>query len=375
MRGGGASRSQDQSPARSAPACPYHLRVSTPPAVTRSTVVAASDPGRVALALVLHRLAVRHWVDLLMPATLVLALEWLLGLPLAVGLLLAAATVGVLVTVRIWQARRRFAASYPVGSRLTVTAGPGGLVLTRGEDPPAFDLRWHLVDSATLVRGHLVLGMKGSNALIALPASLSDESLVAAVQAAVAGAPIDAMPPGTHVTSTTSGAAPPANSSIDPVTTDPARITTTIIDEVTIDRMSRDFTVQSVTGLRTVALLGLLVALSVLVQFSSDATTRWVLPVVTVVVIGAVVVGGYLGTRRVLRRAPQGRITLAFGDESFTATSDTGTSRTDYRDVLGVTVRGETVMIRGAGGAVALYPLTLFPPPLLAEVRGGGARP
>ena len=100
--------------------------MSTPPeaVVTRSTVVAGSDPGRVALAMVLHRLAARHWVDVLVPAALVFALEWLLGLPLVVGLLLAVATAAVLVTVRIWQARRRFARTFPVGERLTVTAGP-----------------------------------------------------------------------------------------------------------------------------------------------------------------------------------------------------------------------------------------------------------
>ncbi|TQM57361.1 hypothetical protein [Humibacillus xanthopallidus] len=349
--------------------------MSTPPAaVTRSTVVAASDPGRIALALVLHRLALRHWVDLLVPATLVLALEWLLGLPLVVGLLLAVATVAVLVTVRIWQARRRFARSFPVDSRLTVTASPSGLVLTRGDDPPAFDVRWHLFDTATVVRDHLVLGMRGSQALVVLPASLSDEGLVSTVKAAVAGAPLVATAPDGGEVSTASEASPQADSPIDAGPVDPARVTTTTIDEATIDRMSRDFTVQSVTGLRTLALLGLLVALSVLVQFSSDATTRWVLPVVTVVFIVAVVVGGYLGTRRVLRRSPGGLITLTFGDEGFTATSDAGTSRMEYRDILGVTVRGETVMIRGAGGAVAVYPLTLFPPPLLAEVRAGAAR-
>jgi hypothetical protein len=352
--------------------------VSTPPAVTRSTVVAASDPGRVALALVLHRLAQRNWVDLLLPATLVLVLEWLLGLPIAVGLLLAAATVGVLVTVRIWQARRRFSASFPVGSRLTVTAGPRGLVLTKGENPPTVDVPWNRVDHATLVRDHLVLGLRGPQTLVALPASLSDETLVSAVQSAVqpavAGAPVDTGTSDEHAPPTASDAVLQTNSAIEADVADPARVTTTTIDGATIDRMARDFTVQSVTSLRTVALLGLLVVLSVLVQSSSDTTTRWVLPLLTVVIIGAVVVGGYLGTRRVLRRAPGGHITVAFGDTGFTVTSDAGTSRTDYRDVLGTTVRGETVMIRGAGGALAVYPLVLFPPPLLAEVRAGASR-
>jgi hypothetical protein len=355
--------------------------VSTPPAVTavtRSTVVTASDPGRVALAIVLHRLALRHWVDLLVPATLVFALEWLLGLPLAVGLLLAVATAAVLVTVRIWQARRRFARAFPVGSRLTVTAGPDGLTLTRGDGPPAFDVRWHLFDAAALVRDHLVLGMQGSQALIVLPASLSDEALVAAVQAGVAGAPVSGgtpTPPAPAAQATPTP--PPIGVSLgddDAPSVDPARVTTAVVDDATIGQMSRDFTAASITGLRTLALLGLLVALSVLVQFSADATTtRWVLPVVTALFVVAVVVGGYLGTRRVLRRSPGGELTLTFGDDGFTATSAAGTARTEYRDILDVTVRGETVMIRGAGGAVALYPRSLFPEPLLDEVRAGSA--
>lgn len=356
--------------------------MSPPPAaaVTRSTVVAASDPGRVALALVLHRLARRQWVDLLVPATLVLALEWLLGLPLVVGLLLAVATVAVLVTVRIWQARRRFARTFPVGSHLTVTAGPGGLLLQRGDDPPEFDVRWHLFEAATLVRHHLVLAMRGSQALIVLPASLSDDAIVSAAQAGVAGTPLGYQPPSdagpasndSDLTSA-SDASPQANSSIDATPVDPARVTSTTVDDATIARMSRDFTIQSVTGLGTLSLLGLLVVLSVLVQLSSDTTTRLVLPLVTVVVIAAVVVGGYLGTRRVLRRSPTGRITLAFGDDSFTATSEAGTARTAYRDIVSVSERGETVMIRGTGGAIALYPRTLFPSALLAEVRAGAA--
>ena len=115
----------------------YHLPVSTPPDadVARSTVVAGSDPGRVALAGVLARLAARHWVDVLVPAGLVLALEWLLGLPLAVGVLLAVATAAVIVTVRIRKARRGFTRSFPVGERLTVMAGSGGLGVARGDEP------------------------------------------------------------------------------------------------------------------------------------------------------------------------------------------------------------------------------------------------
>ena len=95
--------------------------------VVRSTVVTGSDPGRVALAGVLARLSARHWVDVLVPAALVLTLEWLLGVPLVVGLLLAVATAAVIVTVRIRKARRSFLRSFRVGERLAVTAGAGGL--------------------------------------------------------------------------------------------------------------------------------------------------------------------------------------------------------------------------------------------------------
>ncbi|HET8988645.1 MAG TPA: hypothetical protein VFN43_09065 [Humibacillus sp.] len=357
--------------------------MSTPPdAVTRSTVVAPSDPGRMALAMVLHRLAMRHWVDLLVPATLVFALEWLLGLPVVVGLLLAVATAAVLVTVRIWQARRRIATTFPVGDRLTVTAGPAGLVVTRGEGPPAFDARWHLFDRATLVRDHLVIGMRGSQLLIVLPAAVSDAGLVHAVEAGVAGEPIGDV---STLPATMPESVPPGASHVDGVasadgvaltdaeTADPARVTRAVLDEATIARMSRDFTVESITGLRTLALLGLLVGLSVLVQFSASATTRWMLPALTVLFIGAVVIGGYLGTRRVLRRSPGGHLTLTFGDDGFTAVSEVGTARTRYRDIVGVKVRGETVMLRGTGGAVALYPRSLFPEPVLAELRAAAS--
>ena len=348
--------------------------MSTPPeaVVTRSAVVAGSDPGRVALAMVLHRLAARHWVDVLVPAALVFALEWLLGLPLVVGLLLAIATASILVTVRIWQARRRFARTFPVGERLTVTAGPAGLVVTHGDDPPAFEVRWPLFDSATLVRDHLVIGMRASPALIVLPASMSDAELVTAVQARVAGAPVDGGSPAPPVSSTRPAPSDAATGDAGPE--DPARVTSAVLDEATIARMSRDFTVQSITGLRTLVLLGLLVALSVLVQFSSDATTRWGLPALTILFIVAVVIGGYLGTRRLLRRSPGGRLTLTFGDEGFVTDSEVGTARTRYRDILDVAVRGETVIIRGTSGAVALYPRSLFPEPLLAEARAGLSR-
>ena len=154
--------------------------------VTRSTVVAGSDPGRVALASVLARLSARHWVDVLVPATLVFALEWLLGLPLAVGLLLAVATVAVLVTLRIRQARRRFARSFPVGERLTVTAGPRGLVVTQGEQAPTVDARWGTIDAATLMRDHLVVTRRGAQEQVVLPAAVSDTALVAAVRAGIA---------------------------------------------------------------------------------------------------------------------------------------------------------------------------------------------
>jgi hypothetical protein len=353
--------------------------VSTPSdaVVTRSIVVAGSDPGRLALAMVLHRLAARHWADVLVPAALVFGLEWLLGLPVVVGLLLAVATAAILVTVRIWQARRRFARTFPVGDRLTVTAGPDGLVVTRGDDPPAFDVRWPLFDSATLVRDHLVIGLRGSQALIVLPASMSDAELVAAVEAGITGAPVahgSLAPPASSTVTTTAPATAEDVVAGDAEPPDPARVTHAVLDEATIAQMSRDFTASSIAGLRTLVLLGLLVALSVLVQFSSDATTRWVLPALTILFIVAVVIGGYLGTRRVLRRSPGGDLTLTFGDEGFVTTSEAGTSRTRYRDIVDVDVRGETVMIRGTGGVIALYPRVLFPDPLLAEVRAGLSR-
>ena len=325
--------------------------------VTRSTVVAGSDPGRVALASVLARLSARHWVDLLVPATLVFALEWLLGLPLAVGLLLAVATVAVLVTLRIRQARRRFARSFPVGERLTVTAGPHGLVVTRGEQMPAVDARWSTVDALTMVRHHLVVTRRGAQEPVVLPAAVSDAALVAAVRAGIAR-------------TTGEGDSTTAHH----VPTDPTRVTTAEVDEATVARMARDFTLDSLTSVSTMLLLGLLVVLSVAVQFSASATARLVLPAVTVVLIALVVGGGYLGTRRMLRRAPAGRITLAFGDDGFTTTSSAGVTHTAYSDVTGVTVHGETVMLRGQGGAIALHPRSLFPDPLLAQVRAGMSR-
>ena len=339
--------------------------------VTRSTVVAGSDPGRVALASVLARLSARHWVDLLVPATLVFALEWLLGVPLAVGLLLAVATVAVIVTLRIRQARRRFARSFPVGERLTVTAGPRGLVVTQGEQAPTVDARWGTVDAATLVRDHLVVTRRGAQEPVVLPAAVSDTALVAAVRAGMArttGEVVD--------TRGDASPAPPTDQRGDRTParrspTDPARVTTAEVDEATVARMARDFTVDSLTSVSTMLLLGLLVVLSVAVQFSASATTRWVLPAVTVVLIALVVGGGYLGTRRMLRRVPTGRITLAFGDDGFTTTSAAGATHTAYSDFSGVTVRGETVMLRRRGGAVALHPRSLFPDPLLAEVRAG----
>ncbi len=153
--------------------------------------------------------------------------------------------------------------------------------------------------------------------------------------------------------------------------TDPARVTTAEVDAATVARMARDFTVDSLTRLSTMLLLGLLVVLSVAVQFSASATTRWVLPAVTVVLIALVVAGAYLGNRRMLRRAPVGRVSIAFGDDGFTTTSAAGATHTAYSDLSGVTVRGETVMLRGQGGAIALHPRSLFPETLLAEVRAG----
>jgi hypothetical protein len=124
----------------------------------------------------------------------------------------------------------------------------------------------------------------------------------------------------------------------------------------------------------TMLLLGLLVVLSVAVQFSASATTRWVLPAVTVVLIALVVGGAHLGNRRLLRRAPAGTVTLAFGDDGLTTTSVAGTHHTAYSDISGITVRGETVMLRVHDGAIAVHPRSLFPEPLLAQVRAGMPR-
>ena len=62
---------------------------------------------------------------------------------------------------------------------------------------------------------------------------------------------------------------------------------------------------------------------------------------------------------------------MAWGWPGFTTTSAAGTTHTPYRDVSAVTVRGETVMLRGQGGALLLHPRSLFPDPVLAEVRAG----
>ncbi|WP_404389300.1 hypothetical protein [Humibacillus xanthopallidus] len=342
--------------------------------VTRSTVVAGSDPGRVALASVLARLSARHWVDLLVPATLVFALEWLLGLPLAVGVLLAVATVAVIVTLRIRQARRRFARSFPVGERLTVTAGPRGLVVTQGEQAPIVDARWTTIDAATMMRDHLVVTRRGAQEQVVLPAAVSDRALMAAVRAGIARTTGEDLDPQGPAVPAPADARSDDRSATHRAPTDPARVTTAEVDEATIARMARDFTLDSLTSVSTMLLLGLLVVLSVAVQFSASATTRWVLPAVTLVLIALVVGGGYLGTRRMLRKVPTGRITLAFGDDGFTTTSSAGATHTAYSDLSGVTVRGETVMLRGQGGAIALHPRSLFPDPLLAEVRAGMSR-
>ena len=341
----------------------YHLRVSTPPDadVARSTVVVGSDPGRVALAGVLSRLSARHWVDVLVPAALVLALEWLLGMPLVVGLLLAVATAAVIVTVRIRKARRSFMRSFPIGERLAVTAEAGGLGVARGDEAPVVEV-WSTFDRAALVRDHLVVGRRRSQEQLVLPASVSDAALLAAVRAGIGRATGNPM----LARSDDSAATPTARD-----VADPARSTTVEIDDATVDRMARDFTVESLTGVRTMLLLGLLAALSVAVKFSASATTRLVLPTVTLLLIALVVGGGYLGTRRMLRRSPRGRVSLSFDAEGFTTTSAAGTTHTPYRDVTAVTVRGETVMVRGHGGAVALHPRALVPDPLLAALRAG----
>ena len=195
-----------------------------------------------------------------------------------------------------------------------------------------------------------------------LPASVSDAALLAAVRAGIGRTTGEPMPARSDASAATTTARHPA---------DPARSTTVEIDDATVARMARDFTVESLTGVSTMLLLGLLVALSVAVQFSASVTTRLVLPAVTLLLIALVVGGGYLGTRRMLRRSPRGRVSVSFDAEGFTTTSAAGTTQTPYRDVRAVTVRGETVMVRAHGGAVALHPRSLFPDPLLAALRSG----
>ena len=52
-------------------------------------------------------------------------------------------------------------------------------------------------------------------------------------------------------------------------------------------------------------------------------------------------------------------------------TSAAGTTHTAYRDLRAVTGRGETVILRSRDGSVALHPRSLFPDPLLAQLRAG----
>jgi hypothetical protein len=111
--------------------------------------------------------------------------------------------------------------------------------------------------------------------------------------------------------------------------------------------------------------------LSVAVQFSTSATTRLLLPAVTLLLIALVVGGGRLGTRRMLRRSPLGRVTISFDAAGFTTSWAAGTTHTAYRDLRAVTGRGETVILRSRDGSVALHPRSLFPDPLLAQLRAG----
>ena len=174
-----------------------------------------------------------------------------------------------------------------------------------------------------------------------LPAAVSDGALLAAVRAGIGlttGEPCPARSDASAATPTVRRA------------TDPARVTTVEIDDATIARMARDFTVDSLTRASTMLLLGLLAVLSVAVQFSASGTTRLVLPAVTLLLIALVVGGGYLSTRRMLRRSPLGRVTLSFDAAGFTTSWAAGTTHTAYRDLSAVTVRGETVMLRGHGG-------------------------
>ncbi len=152
---------------------------------------------------------------------------------------------------------------------------------------------------------------------------------------------------------------------------DPARVTTAVLDQPTIDRMARDVALTSITRGTTLALLGLLCALSVAVQLTDDPGLRLVVPAVTVLLVVGTLTSGYLRVRTLLGRASSGELTLTFGADGFVSTSAAGTGQTRYADVAQVTERGETVLLKGRGGLVSIYPRSLFPPALLDEVRAG----
>ena len=344
------------------------------PTVVRSTVVVPSDAGRAALAGVLVRLEARRWADVLVPAGLVITLEWLLGLPLLVCVLLAVAVACAVVTVKIWQARRRFARAFPAGQTLTVSAGPQLFVLTRGDADPTVEARWPAFTEATLVREHLVLGLRGSQAVIVLPAALSDAALVAVVRSGLTGTQAAAddaahqssLPDAADLTARTEPA-DPANPA------DPARVTTAVVDDATTQRLARDFARESLTRGPTLVLVGLLVVLAVAVQLGSDTVLRITVPAATAGLVVATAASSYLGARRLLRASPAGRITLTFGDGGFVSTSAVGTGRVRYDELVGVTQRGETVLLRWRSGLTSIYPRSLFPAALLDEVRNGAA--
>ncbi|MEO7447232.1 MAG: hypothetical protein ABI336_03065 [Humibacillus sp.] len=350
------------------------------PTVVRSTVVVPSDAGRAALAGVLARLEARRWADVIVPAVLVITLEWLLGLPLLVCVLLAVAVACALVTVKIWQARRRFARAFPAGQTLTVSAGPQLFVLTRGDADPTVEARWPAFTEATLVRDHLVLRLRGSQAVIVLPAALSDAALVAVVRSGLTGtqptaddaAHPSSLPDVGHLTAITDPADPAdPTEPADPA--DPARVTTVVVDDATSQRLARDFARESLTRGPTLVLVGLLVVLAVAVQLGSDTVLRITVPAATAGLVVATAASSYLGARRLLRASPAGRITLTFGDGGFVSTSAVGTGRVRYDELVGVTQRGETVLLRWRSGLTSIYPRSLFPAALLDEVRTGAA--
>lgn len=346
----------------------------TAAAVARSTVIERPDAGRAALAAVGARLRASRGAGLAVPALLLLVVEWLLGVPVAVCVLLAVAMACLLVAVRFWVGRRRYARIFPAGERLTVTAGPDGLVIARGDEAPLVDARWRAFGGASVVRDHLVLTMRGSTALLVLPAAMSDAELVGVVRTELAGSA--ETPDAKAAAATTEVAGAPAGPPVaaQDAVVDSERVSSAVLDPGMASRMAWDFTVQSMTRPAALAAIALLVALSVLVYLTAETAARWVVPVVTIAFVVSAAALGHVRIARMLQSSPAERVTLTFDESGFVSSSDAGTGRVRYSDLRSVAARRQTVLLRGRNGLTSIYPRSLFPPHLLDEVRHGIAR-